>query len=260
MKIDFQRGVAISSVGRVRGEHAEGRIFHTCFLLPLSLLLRRYRRSLLHAAFVVPPGEERGALIVGHPGAGKSGISAVALMQGFAFFGDEHVVMSWTEQSDHPVTMLSFVNELGIRPAAIEYFSSLKPSARWVETRKKYYVSPQSISALAANAATGAAPKPPSERDRAEVGVIVFPSFVAGSPLTPTPIRLSHEASLEHLVQDEYCVLAARTSEELALKKEHFNALLGLALKVPAYRIEYDLQSLASIPGLLARLVRGPHS
>ena len=105
----------------------------------VQLILRREGRLDLHAAAVAPSPGDRGLLIIGPKGAGKSSLTVALALSGWTFFSDDHVIV-WREEDGLRVAGLRV--PLFLTPDAAERLPSEGPRGQDVPSLGKRMFQP----------------------------------------------------------------------------------------------------------------------
>jgi len=98
---------------------------HPLLTLALIELLKAHRRYSLHAACVA--AGERGILVAGPSGAGKTTLAVALAYAGLSFLADDMVFLSPT---DAGITVLGFADEVDVTDQTMAMFPALRPVAR----------------------------------------------------------------------------------------------------------------------------------
>jgi hypothetical protein len=177
----------------------------------------------LHAASVAWQGKS--VLIAGASGAGKTSLAGWLVAKGFAFLSDELVVVP-----DKSGTSISFPRPLLAKGGADELIDILRGRAETLATADN--------TVICLKQRSSASDQP------CQVGLIIFPHFVAGSELDLA--ALSPALAGMRLME---CNLNARN-----LPDHGFSTLAALARNVPALSLTYG--SFAQLDGVVDELAR----
>lgn len=210
-------------------------IFHGAFLVPLSLLLRFQRASLVHGALLQKDG--RGILILGEKGAGKSTLSTVCMKRGFLYFSDEHPILEFEAGR---VQGRSFVNKIALTAvSAKKNFSDLLSRMEWSNSRKKYLLDPSKVWARRIGAVT-------------RISRVIFPKFKLDAEFSVK--RMNRDVFFQRLLEDEYLRITLEKEQKNPEKSAPRRIAALLAKTARGYAIEYGPGDIPRLPALLERL------
>jgi HprK-related kinase A len=193
---------------------------------------QRFQQYLLLHAGVVADADDRALILAAPPGSGKSTLTADLMLHGFRLLSDEFGVLDPSSGM-----LLPMLKPVALKNEAIDVITRRTPSARvgplFRKTRKGdvAHVAP-TLDSIAA-------------RHRpAHPAAIVFPRYVAGSPLEERPVRPAEAFTRLAFNSFNYAVLGPRS----------FDALTTVAATTRACELVYsDLDAaLARIGALLS--------
>lgn len=177
----------------------------------------------MHGALL---GEEKaGILIMGQNGVGKSTLAALLAMEGFPYFSDEHAVL---HQENGRIKGLSFVNDIGIIPAAKIHFRDSGYPMKWNKGTGKFIFRPWESKASHVGA-------------KCDIKTLLFPKFIPEEQLAVT--SLSRQQIVEKLLKDEYAPADVASSEG----RFHYELFKTLAVQAKGFSITYGARDVKSV-------------
>jgi hypothetical protein len=210
-------------------------VYHAAFLHPFSHLLHETGATLAHAALLARGLS--GVLIMGESGSGKSTLSLAFIRRGYAYFSDEHPLLSLEGDT---IVGHGFGNPIGVSARSLRSFPDLRGAARWSAHRRKWYLAPDAV-------------RPASVGRACRIETVLFPRFRPAARFRAQ--RLRPLEFLRRLQRDEYYVGLARLADGArAARDAHLRLLLKLVRSAPAFAVTYGARDILRLPDWLDRL------
>lgn len=208
--------------------------FHFLVTQPLSLLLSRRNRFLLHAGCVAD--SKGGILIVGDSRAGKTTLSLAALQGGFRLLSDEQPILAGKKRGTE---ILAFPRQIRLDRTVAGHFRELAPMLR-ASRAKRILFHAEKI-------------WPRCLMDSCRPRVLVFPEFRPNKRLSIG--RLSPSSALRWLLQDPHFVWYPN-EPWTQIPRLRLPLLNRLVRQVKAYGLRYSNRDLPRIPDLFRLLLQ----
>lgn len=232
--------IADSSKNIIRGELLSSYklsanvIFDLVFLWPLCFFLRYSRICPMHASCVSK--DNKGILIPGRVGSGKSTIAISLVRNNFKFLSDEYSLL---RKKHSKIEALAFPLKVGLKDASIGLFPELifllKDSSQNGQ-KKRFFVEEVFPSCVI---------------NQCEPTILVFPQYKESGKTEVEP--LSKKKALMHLMEDPNSFVFLDENSPW-VSKQHFELLSLLAEQAKAYEFFYSDDNIQQIHAIINNL------
>lgn len=212
------------------------RLRQTLFMDPVIQILSAQRYHFLHSALLVK--EDKGVLISGPSGSGKSSFALMLALQGYSLLTDDKCLF---KKRGSRYTFLAVRQRIGVQPHLLKRFPELKkyPLEKDYDQKRKRIAS----EVFAQNADFR---RPFTPR------AMIFPEFSRAGNLRIK--KISAQEALARILSDANNTYNSGRDKKSA--GTNFFALHEFTSRIPAYRVFYNDHELKKIPQKLGALLQ----
>lgn len=208
------------------------------FFQPLSFILRHKSLFFIHAACVSKA--QKGILIPGGMGSGKSTFTLSLVRKGSNFLSDDKSIL---RKIGNDIYALAFPRKAGIIKKAIRFFPELKSVEFKFDVARREEKGRFLMEEF----------YPQSLVNSTKVSLILFPQFQIKGKIRIKPI--SKNEALRRLIQDKDNFAFYSKDSSLKVYREYFEILSTVVQQADAYQIFYLEKDISQIPRMINSLL-----